>query len=504
MTRHDLYLSSSLRQIEQQHAELPLMARAGLAAADLAGELISGPNDKPAILILAGPGNNGGDAFVVARQLRQRHFSIHLVFAADPTALPHDAAIAFHCFTEAGGVVSGHIPDQVRWSLIIDGLFGIGLARAPAGHYADWINTANQLAERDHCPLLALDCPSGLNADTGTTPGLCINASHTISFISDKPGLLTAEGPDHCGQIVLATLDLPSNTLPIADGQQISLSCFADRLVPRRHNSHKGSFGGVGIIGGTHSMTGAALLAGRAALKLGAGRVYLGLLDPDGPAVDLTQPELMIRRIDTLFQADLQALVCGPGLGQSRLAVESLEQSLKSSLPLVLDADALNILAVDSQLAGILAKRITPTILTPHPAEAARLLETTTQKIQANRIHAASELAQRYACPVALKGCGTVIAAVDGRWWINSTGNPGMATAGMGDVLSGLIATLLAQNWPAEQALIAAVHLHGAAADQLLEQGIGPAGMTASEVIDAARSLFNQWLHGTKPATQHA
>jgi ADP-dependent NAD(P)H-hydrate dehydratase / NAD(P)H-hydrate epimerase len=334
-----------------------------------------------------------------------------------------------------------------------------GLARAPAAHYADWIATANELVKRDNCPLLALDCPSGLNADSGTVPGECISASHTITFISGKPGLLTADGPDHCGEIHLATLGLAADsdeanhTAIAPDGLVISTGLFASRLQPRQKNSHKGSFGGVGVIGGSHSMAGAALLAGRAALKLGAGRVYLGLLDPDGPAVDLSQAELMIRPVDTLFQADLQALLCGPGLGQSAEAIQWLEQALDCPLPLVLDADALNLLALDRRLEAKLSKRTAPAILTPHPAEAARLLETSTHEVQADRITAACALARRYACPVALKGCGTVIAAVDGRWWINTTGNPGMATAGMGDVLSGTSSTLLAQNWPAELAL---------------------------------------------------
>lgn len=493
MNLSELFLSTTLRQIEAQHADQPLMERAGLAATDLAGELASERN-RP-ILILAGPGNNGGDAFVLARRLRERFFDVCVVFADDPATLPPDAASAFRNFTEAGGTTCRQIPDGTHWGLIVDGLFGIGLSRAPANHHADWITAANQLAQRDDCPLLALDCPSGLNADTGTTPGKCITASHTITFISGKPGLLTAEGPDHCGTIHCATLDVAADEQTPPDGRVISPLCFASHLKPRRKNSHKGSFGGVGVIGGSRSMAGAALLTGRAALMLGAGRVYLGLLDPDGPAVDLTQPELMIRRVDTLFQADLQALVCGPGLGKSGEAVQWLEQSLKYPLPLVLDADALNILAVDGRLEGNLTNRIAPAVLTPHPAEAARLLGSSIREVQADRITAARELARRYASPVALKGCGTIIAAEDGRWWINTTGNPGMATAGMGDVLSGFIATLLAQNWPAEQALIAAVHLHGAAADRLVEQGIGPIGITANEVIAAARGIFNVWTN---------
>ncbi|MCH2220024.1 MAG: NAD(P)H-hydrate dehydratase, partial [Dechloromonas sp.] len=197
---------------------------------------------------------------------------------------------------------------------------------------------------------------------------------------------------------------------------------------------------------------------------------------------------------DTLLQTDLQALACGPGLGRSSEALRLLEQSLKAPVQLVLDADALNLLAEDGRLEGNLYNRVGPAILTPHPAEAGRLLGSSVRDVQNDRIKSALELADRYRSYIALKGCGTVIATPDGRWWINTTGNPGMATAGMGDVLCGLIVALLAQNWPAESALLAAVHLHGAAADHLAKEGVGPAGMTASETVDAARHLFNAWV----------
>jgi hydroxyethylthiazole kinase-like uncharacterized protein yjeF len=350
------------------------------------------------------------------------------------------------------------------------------------------------LADRDNCPLLALDCPSGLNGDTGLPQGSSIRASHTITFIAAKPGLLTADGPDYCGEVRIADLDIAETPEFPADGHVISCADFADRLKSRRRNTHKGSFGGVGILGGGKSMVGAALLAGRAALKMGTGRVYLGLHDPEAPPVDLVQPELMLHRADTLLQAELQALACGPGLGRSGEAIRLVEQALKCPLPVVLDADALNILASDGRLEGNLYNRIAPAILTPHPAEAARLLGCSVREIQADRVGSARELSRRYGCHIALKGCGTVIATVDGRWWINSTGNPGMATAGMGDVLTGIIVSLLGQNWPAEQALLAGVHLHGAAADRLVADGCGPIGLTAGEVIDAARQLYNEWI----------
>ena len=489
-----LYRSVSLRRIEAAHASEPLMQRAGAAAAAWAAELAV-QRERP-VLVLAGPGNNGGDAFEAARLLREQFFETCVVFAGDSGKLPPDAAAAYQRFVEAGGTTRNAIPAAGQWSLIIDGLFGIGLARAPAGHYAEWIATANLLATRDSCPLLALDCPSGLNADSGQAFQPCIRASHTITFIAAKPGLLTAEGPDHCGETRVAGLALtPESEVP-ADGRRVAIADFSSHLAPRRLNSHKGSYGSAGILGGAQSMVGAAFLAGRAALKLGAGRDYLGLLDPQPPACDLQQPELMLRRPAALLQADLTALACGPGLGSSLDATELLEAAITSELPLLLDADALNLVVSEGNLQVALASRGNPGILTPHPAEAARLLECGTAKVQADRIAAAQEIAERYHCHVALKGSGTVIAAVDGRWWINSTGNPGMATAGMGDVLSGLIVALLAQGWPGVPALLAGVHLHGAAADRLVAQGVGPIGLTAGEAIDAARQLFNEWVAG--------
>ena len=431
--------------------------------------------------------------------LRERFFDARLMFCGDPARLPVDAAAARRRFLDAGGVELDAIPDAPRWSLVIDGLFGIGLARSPDGRYAEWIATANHLAARDACPLLALDCPSGLNADTGQAFTPCIRASHTLTFIATKPGLLTADGPDHCGELRVAGLALQPSAEVDPDGRVVVLADFAAHLKPRRRNTHKGSFGSAGILGGSKSMVGAAFLAGRAALKLGAGRIYLGLLDPDAPAVDLVRPELMMRRADSLLQTDLQALACGPGLGQSADALRLLEQSLKAPVQLVLDADALNLLSDDGRIEVLLYHRVGPAILTPHPAEAARLLDCPIREIQGDRVRAARELAERYRSHIALKGCGTVIATVDGRWWINSTGNPGMATAGMGDVLSGMIVALLAQGWPAEAALIAGVHLHGAAADRLVANGVGPIGLTAGEVIDAARGLFNEWA-GTDKA----
>ena len=244
-------------------------------------------------------------------------------------------------------------------------------------------------------------------------------------------------------------------------------------------------------------MVGAAFLAGRAALRLGSGRVYVGLIDRQAPAIDPLQPELMLRPPDSLLATGLTALACGPGMGAGDDARVLLERACGLDIPLLLDADALNLLAGEKRLQEVLAERgqrSSPTLLTPHPTEAARLLACDTAAVQADRGAAARGLASRYQAVVVLKGCGSIVATPDGRWFVNTTGNPGLASAGTGDVLSGLTVALLAQGWPALEALLAAVHLHGTAADQAVAGGCGPIGLTAGEIIASARACFNRWI----------
>jgi hydroxyethylthiazole kinase-like uncharacterized protein yjeF len=318
--------------------------------------------------------------------------------------------------------------------------------------------------------------------------GVAVKATRTLSFIVGKPGLYTLDGPDHCGEVIVDPIGVEAGT---PEGQLVSPDLFRAFLAPRRRNTHKGDYGSVGIIGGAPGMAGAALLAGRAALRLGAGRVYVGMLERI--EVDTQQPELMLRGAAEVFSL-ATVLAVGPGLGQSNEAAELLRRALDGALPLVLDADALNLLAARPVLLRKVSRRGTPPVLTPHPAEAARLLGTNTEAVQADRLAAALELAQRHQALVVLKGCGSIVATPDGHWFINTTGNAGLASAGSGDVLTGMIAALLAQHWPPLEATLAAVHLHGAAADALAADGTGPTGLTAGETITAARSLLNRWI----------
>ena len=454
---------SELRAIEKRHADVvpSLMERAGHAAAEHVQQLLRG--SLAPVLVFAGPGNNGGDALVMARVLEQLGFAV--VVAGPGGAVPRG-----------------------DYGLVVDGLFGIGLTRPIDGPYADLIGRINAFCG----PVLALDVPSGLDGDTGRVLGLAVRATHTLSFIGGKPGLYTLDGPDHCGAVSVVDLGLPLNDFP---GALLTVEDFRDCLLPRPRNSHKGSYGSLAVIGGAHGMTGAALLAARAGLKLGAGRVFVGLLQ--ALAVDPLQPELMLRSPDDAL-AQATVAVVGPGLGASDAAVELLRRTLSpkpgADLPLLLDADALNLLAAHPVLAAGIARRSAATVITPHPAEAARLLATTTEAVQADRVGAALQLAQRFKAHVALKGCGTVIAHPDGHWRINANGNPGLASGGTGDVLSGFIGALLAQGWPADAALSGAVHLHGAAADALVASGAGPVGIAAGELIPVARTLLNRWI----------
>lgn len=262
-------------------------------------------------------------------------------------------------------------------------------------------------------------------------------------------------------------------------------------LPPRPHDSHKGLFGHIGIVGGAPGMVGAALLAGRAALKCGAGRITLGVLD-DSIHVDFNVPELMFAPPDRLAtDTRLSVLAIGPGLGQTRLAYELVKTALLHPAPLVIDADGLNMIAEHPDLAEPCAQRLSPTLLTPHPGEAARLLKSSATAIQANREQAANELAAHFHAFVALKGAGTVLAAPDGTQEINPTGNPALSAPGVGDVLTGVLSAFLARLEPWE-ALRRAVWLHGQAADDAVSEGLGPEGLTATELIDYARRRLNK------------
>jgi ADP-dependent NAD(P)H-hydrate dehydratase / NAD(P)H-hydrate epimerase len=479
-----LYTVDQIRAIElaanQADPDARLMERAGAAAAKLAVEMLGAKGKN--ILILAGPGNNGGDALEVALHLKRGFFNVDVVFTDDPGKLPIDATKALNKWRAGGGEILADIPSRKSWDLIVDGLFGIGLARPVSGRHAALIAAANGMG----VPILALDIPSGIN-------GTAIRATRTITFIAHKPGLLTLDGPDHCGALHCDPLGLAVESLLHPEGRIIDAGILASGPGPRRRNFHKGDAGSVAIIGGATGMTGAALLAARAALKTGAGKVFLALLADPPLWVDMHHPEIMIRRAEQLLSSgQFNALVAGPGLGTDAAAQRVLTQVLRTNVPVVLDADALNLIGAYSTLANTLVTRTVPTLITPHPAEAARMLNSTVAAIQSDRVAAARLLARRFKVDALLKGNGSVLAVPDSRWWIVPAGNPGMASGGMGDVLAGVLGALLAQGVPTPQALQLGVYLHAAAADHCVAEGEGPIGLTASEVIDRVRALINR------------
>ncbi|MBC7501526.1 MAG: NAD(P)H-hydrate dehydratase [Herminiimonas sp.] len=506
-----LYPIAEIREIERAAtaslAPGTLMQRAGIAATAIAQDLIPDnifSDDIQRVLVIAGPGNNGGDALEVAANLAEAGRDVTVLLYADEARQPPDAQRALararasrlrfdDTFAPADALVAG------SWALVVDGLFGIGLARAAEGHLQHLIDAVNQT----DCPVLALDVPSGLDADTGNIVGehgVAIRATHTATFIGDKPGLHTGVGRDFAGIVIVCDLDLAPTYFnePVSFRNHIGL--FAGSLRRRPHSSHKGSYGDVAVIGGAHGMAGAPVLAASAAAKSGAGRVFVGFLEK-APEYDSTHPELMMRLTQDLQLQDY-TLVIGPGLGQSKKAHEVLTRAIAAATSMIIDADALNLLAEDRKLQDAVTTRTDGTIITPHPLEAARLLSCSVAQVQADRPAAARELARRFNAIAILKGSGTVIADPAGRIVINPTGNPALATAGTGDVLAGICGALLAQGWPQWRAALGAVWMHGKAADDLVSAGIGPIGLTASELVPVVRTIFNSMVvaHGGRQA----
>ena len=489
-----IYRVAELRALEAATAARlapgDLMRRAGHAAAHwalrLAGEK-SGP-----IVVLIGPGNNGGDALVTATALQRQGMTVRVCFLEKPETLRGDAATALANW-DALGVQCAAIDDRglvqlAESSMVIDGLFGLGLSRTLSARAKLWIDQVNRWQQQSRLPLLALDIPSGLDADTGCVQEVAIKATHTMSFLGACVGLYTGDGPGLVGHLTLESLGVDPTEK--ASGILVEPSLFRAYLKPRPGNSHKGTFGSLGVLAGTRGMRGAALLASRTALLAGAGRVYVSAPGEAAPELDFLQPELMWRQ--SLEDARLTAAVAGPGLGDEPQAYAALEALLRRGLPTVIDADALNAISRDPPLRALARNVGAQLVATPHPLEAARLLGTDARAIQANRIDAALNLADALHATVVLKGCGSVVARPDGAWAINPTGNPGLATGGTGDVLAGFIGSLLAQGWSTWAAALGGTWMHGAAADALVARGVGPIGLTASELIPAIRDEQNR------------
>jgi len=471
-----LYSVEALRALEKRAAQtLPpgtLMQRAGAAAARRIADTLGAPPRN--IAVVCGGGNNGGDGYVCASELARLGYSVECFALTAPTTA--DARATEATWRGSGGRVSASI-DAARWfDAVVDAMFGIGLSRPLQGTSlaaATWIN-AHPPGRR-----FALDLPSGLDSDRGAwvggTPGVI--ADWTITFIGAKPGLFTGAGCDAAGAVVVEALGVETGQ---SAATLVDPSDFASVGRPRARDSHKGDYGNVGVLGGGVGMVGAPLLAARAALRLGAGRVFVECIGAPALQFDPLYPELMLRPLSGLARID--AVVVGCGLGADEVARAALERALGFPCPVVFDADALNRIAHEQALRKRLRARSAPSILTPHPLEAARLLGCDVAAIQADRMEHARELARQTNAMVVLKGAGTVIASVDARTWINPTGGPALATPGSGDALGGMIGALLAQAFAPIEATLAAVWLHGAAADRYK----GDVGLVAGEIAGYA------------------
>jgi hydroxyethylthiazole kinase-like uncharacterized protein yjeF len=443
---HALYRAEQVRALDRAAIDqygipgFELMQRAGRAAFV---ELARRWPEARRLTVLAGAGNNGGDGYVIARLALEQGWSVRLLTLGDHERLRDEAAEAAHAFAAAGGQVEAFRALPADADLIVDALLGTGLERPVAGDWAKAITAINGA----RAPVLAVDIPSGLHADTGRVLGVAVEADLTVSFIGLKRGMFTGRGPDHCGEIRFDALQVPA---AVYAGQILSarrLDWHKEReLLPRlRPTAHKGDCGHVLVVGGAPGMSGAARLAGEAALRAGAGLVTVATHPEHAPWLNLTRPELMVRGLtdasalaQTAARADVLAI--GPGLGQGDWSDALFEQALRLAKPMVVDADALNLLAAAP-------RRQDHWVLTPHPGEAARLLGCGVADVEQDRFGAVEALQQRFGGVVVLKGAGTLIRGPGHRpTGLCSDGNPGMASAGMGDTLTGIIAALLAQG----------------------------------------------------------
>lgn len=486
---NELFSAEQIRAIDkivtEQHniSTAQLMSRAGKAA------LTAIKNHWPhaeRILILCGTGNNGGDGFELARQAVEDGYRVAVIQVGhDP--LSNESAAARDAYLATGAEIQHFDGSLPSTDVMVDALLGTGLSREVTGEFKDVILAMNAIKRT---PVLSLDIPSGLHADNGTAQKVAVKATITLSFIGINKGLFLGEGPNFTGTICFDSLQVPAAILneftPIA--RRVSLENDGALLAPRERTGHKGLYGHLLIIGGDHGMPGAARVAAESGARVGAGLTSIATRADHGPILNLTRPELMCYGVET--SDDLvplikraNALTVGPGLGQEEWGENLFKAAIASNLPMVVDADALNMLSKNPQ-------HYDNWVLTPHPGEAARLLGCSSAEIQADRFKAAQELQKRYGGIIVLKGSGTLINNGEVPTRLSTWGNPGMGSGGMGDVLAGVIGGLLAQGFPLMNAACVGVTLHGMAGDKAAEKD-GERGMLAMDLIPHLRHLSN-------------
>jgi NAD(P)H-hydrate epimerase len=485
---HELYTADQCRELDRIAIEelgmsgTILMERAGEAAYRL---LVERWPDARRLLVVCGSGNNGGDGYVVARLAHTDGREVRVLQVGDSDNIAGDALAALQRLQGIDVSPEAFDEQPAEGDLIVDALLGTGIQGEVKDTHArviDWINHSG-------LPVLSLDVPSGMNANTGTVTGHAVQATDTISFIGLKTGLLTGDAPDYVGRLAFSDLNLPesarADVKPV--GRRLEFEELLAQLPRRRRNSHKGQFGHVLVIGGDWGMSGAVRLAGEAALRCGAGLVSIASRAGHAAGLNSNRPELMCHGVEseeTLKDLINQAtvLAVGPGLGQGEWAQWVWSLVATSDKPQVIDADALKLLA-DSP------RQLASRVLTPHPGEAARLLDQSSEQVQADRLQAARQLQEQYGGVVVLKGAGTLV-STDEDNFICSAGNPGMSSAGMGDVLTGVIAGLMAQGLSPATAAQLGVCLHATAADQSAKV-TGERGMLAGDLFGPLRRLVN-------------
>ncbi|MGD9281890.1 MAG: NAD(P)H-hydrate dehydratase [Desulfobacterales bacterium] len=521
-----LVTAGEIQEMDRQTIEthgipgLELMESAGRGATDALLDQFAG-SIKTGVAIICGKGNNGGDGFVMARYLADRHIDVTVYLLAKAANVKGDAAANLKRLA-ALEIPVIEIPDQdsfskiksnlSRFDLLVDAILGTGLTSDVRGFFKTVIDFINDL-NRDGMPVFAVDMPSGLNSDTGQPCGTCIRAQGTATFALAKIGHYTYPGADYTGKLKIIDIGIPGAVVDAVGPKQYLLSAehIRDAFPQRSADTHKGRTGHLLVVAGSTGKTGAAAMTAVSAMRAGAGLVTLGIAESLNPIVEtqvlevMTTPlpeceygilaDIAIEDIKTLADGK-NCLAIGPGIGQAA-ETRSLVEKIISQIdaPMVIDADGLNNIANRTQL---LKKRNAPTVLTPHPGEMARLIETSPATVQQNRIACARDFAVNFGVHLVLKGAATVIAHPDGTAYVNPTGNPGMASGGMGDVLTGVLAGLITQGFAPKAAAHAAVYLHGAAADTLA-QTVGPIGYLAGEVMNTIPKEIKKLLNNQIP-----
>lgn len=486
-----LYTAAQTRELDRcaiHDHKIPgitLMSRAARSAFDC---LLENWPEPERVQVLCGTGNNGGDGFLVADMAHKRGIPVTVLQVGDAGKIGGDALLAREQALANGVNIQqfGQAP-LLGIGVVVDALLGTGLGGEVRGPYREAIESINASG----APVLAVDIPSGLCSDTGRVLGTAVRADLTVTFIGLKRGLFTLQAADYTGAVLFAGLGVPSEVYfqVDCDSYRLELEPLLERLRPRPATAHKGLYGSVLVVGGDYGMAGAAALAAEAALRCGAGLVKVATRPEHVPALVARTPEAMPlgvssgQELAAMVEA-ADVLVVGPGLGQSAWAEQLLQVAAASGKPMVLDADGLNLLAGGRVIAD--SKRDN-WVLTPHPGEAARLLGSSTREVQADRFAAVRALQATYGGVAILKGNGSLLADHE-QLLLSDYGNPGMASGGMGDVLSGVIGSLLAQHVPALEAAALGVCLHGAAADAAAEDG--QRGLLASDLISRMRTML--------------